>query len=66
MRRSHSTARKGPATLQAEITSPKDAVFDLVPTKPALAIENQNTGTQKLVVRVKDKVSSARLEVVLR
>jgi len=62
----HAQLRKGPATLQAEITSPKDAVFDLVPTKPALAIENQNPGTQKLVVRVKDKVSSARIEVVLR
>jgi hypothetical protein len=63
-RRAH--LRKGSATLEAEITSPDGAVFDMVPTTPALPIENPNKGTRKLVVRIKDKITSSRIEVVLR
>jgi hypothetical protein len=57
---------KGSATLQAEIVSPKGAVFDIVSTQPATSQENPNTGTRKLVVRLKDKIASARIEVAFR
>jgi hypothetical protein len=63
-RRAH--LRKGSATLEAEITSPDGAVFDVVPTTPALPIENPNKGTRKLVVRISGKITSSRIEVVLR
>jgi hypothetical protein len=62
----HATLRKGAATLEAEIASPKGAVFDTVSTKPSHEGENPNTGTQKLVVRLGNKVSSVHIEVVLR
>jgi len=60
------TLQKGGATLEAEIVTPKDATFDAVSTKPPLEIENPNRGTQKLVVRFKDKIKNAHIEVVLR
>jgi hypothetical protein len=62
----HATLRKGAATLEAEIASPQGAVFDTVSTKPSRESENPNTGTQKLVVRLGNKVTSVRIEVVLR
>ena len=58
--------QKGAATLRAEIKSPHDAVFDLVSTQPRLQVENPNSGTRKLVVRLKQKVSSAAITVELR
>lgn len=62
----HAQLQKGSAMLQAEIKSPKDAVFDFASTQPSLSLENPNWGTRKLVIRLKEKVSSARIEVVLR
>jgi len=62
----HARLEKGNATLQAEIVSPKGAVFETVSTTPPLAIENPNKGTQKLVVRLKGKVTRTRIEVVFR
>jgi hypothetical protein len=61
----HATLQKGTATLKAEIVSPKGAVFDTVSTKPSGKDENPNTGTQKLVVRLGDKVTTVHLEVRL-
>ena len=58
--------QKGAVTLRAEIKSPNDAVFDVVSTQPPLPIENPNSGTTKLVIRLKKKVSSAAIEVLLR
>jgi hypothetical protein len=58
--------QKGAVTLRAEIKSPNDAVFDIVSTQPPLPIENPNSGTTKLVIRLKKKVSSAAIEVLLR
>jgi len=57
--------QKGAVTLRAEIKSPNDAVFDVVSTQPPLPIENPNSGTTKLVIRLKKKVSSAAIEVLL-
>jgi hypothetical protein len=64
----HTRARlqKGSRTLQAEIVAPKGAVFETVPTNPLLAQENPNQGTQRLVIRLKRKVTRARIEVVFR
>jgi hypothetical protein len=62
----HATLRKGAATLEAEIASPEGAAFDTVSTKPSREGEDPNTGTQKLVVRLGNKVSSVHIEVVLR
>ena len=62
----HATLRKGGATLEAEIASPQGAVFDTVSTKPSHEGEDPNTGTQKLVVRLGNKVTSVHIEVVLR
>ena len=58
--------KKGAAALEIEISSPKDAVFETLATTPRLSQEDQNKGTQKLVVRLKDRVSSAHIEVVFR
>jgi hypothetical protein len=62
------TARleKGSAALQAKILSPKRAVFDLVSTTPSNPQENPNKGTQKLVVRLKGKVKTARIAVMFQ
>ena len=58
--------QKGASTLELEVSSPKDAVFDTVPTTPPLPAEDQNKGTQKLVVRLKDKVTTAHIEVTFK
>ena len=62
----HARLQKGSATLQAEILSPRDAAFDTVSTRPPTPQENPNMGTTKLVVRLKGKVTSTRIEVTLR
>jgi hypothetical protein len=64
----HTRARlqKGSSTLQAEIVSPRGAVFETVSATPPLPQENQNKGTQRLVVRLKGKVRHTRIEVVFR
>ena len=64
--RNHAQLQKGDSKLAAEIVSPKDAVFDTVSTAPPSAQENPNTGTRKLVVRLKGKVTSTRIEVAFR
>jgi len=58
--------QKGAATLQAEITSPKDATFEVVSTTPPLPREDQNKDTRKLVVRLPGKITRARIEVRFR
>jgi hypothetical protein len=64
----HKQARltKGSTALRATIRSPKDAVFDTVSTAPATPQENPNKDTRKLVVRLKGKVTKARIEVTFR
>lgn len=62
----HAKLEKGNATLQAEIVSPKGAVFETMSTTPSQAIENPNKGTQKLVVRLKGKITHVKIEVELR
>jgi len=62
----YATLRKGNATLAIEIVSPKDAEFDSVSTMPSRNIENPNTGTRKLLVRLKKKVTSVHIEVEFR
>ena len=62
----HARLEKGGSALDAEIVSPKGAVFDTVSTAPPSPEENPNTGTRKLVVRLKGKVTSTRIEVVFR
>src|SRR5260370_28696174 len=59
----HAKLEKGNAALQAEIVSPKGAVFETVSTTPPLEQEHPNNGTQKLVVRLKGKVSRPRIAV---
>jgi hypothetical protein len=54
--------RKGDATLTAEITSPSDAVFEVVSTHQEPP-QDANLGTKRLVVRLSGKVTKARIEV---
>jgi hypothetical protein len=62
----HARLQKAGATLEMEIVSPKGAVFETVSTTPPQSQENPNRGTQKLVVRLNDKVTNARIEVLFR
>lgn len=51
-------------SVSAEIRTPRHAVFDIVSTASP-STQTPNTGTQKLVVRVAEKVSNLELAVVL-
>src|SRR5581483_2118333 len=51
----HAKLTKNSSMLEAEIVSPKGAVFDVVSTTPPSPEEDQNKGTKKLVVRLKGK-----------
>lgn len=58
--------RDHPRLIASEDDFTKDAVFDIVSTQPSVPIENPNSGTRKLVIHLKKKLRSARIEVVLR
>lgn len=62
---SRATLRYFQHTMEAEIQSPPQAVFDIVPTQVAPP-QNQNEGTRKLVVRLPGPASTAKIDVVLR
>jgi hypothetical protein len=59
---SRATLVKGKASVRAEIVSPKDAVFDLIPTNPGPP-QNPNNGTKRLIVRLLGKVKQTTIEV---
>ena len=58
------TLTKDGKTLTAEIRSPQNGKFEIVSTTPPEP-QNQNAGTRKLVVRLPEKTTNLRLEVVL-
>ena len=62
----HARLEKNGVALDAEILSPKGAVFDTVPTTPPLPEEDPNQGTRKLVVRLKGKAKNVVIEIVFR
>ena len=69
---SRADLRKSGATLQVEVQSPRGALLETVSTEPhsrgsdTMPAENRNAGTRKLVVRLPDKVTKERIEVVFR
>jgi len=65
LRGNQAVLAKGGRSVTVIVYTPAGAVFEVAPTQPASATENQNRGTRKLVVRLPGKVDRADIVVTL-
>lgn len=59
------TLKQGAETVQAQIVAPAGARFEAASAKPSRLDEHQNAGIHKLIVRVPEKTTQARIAIVI-